>query len=102
MKKRIKAELFSMLIKIAVFALIAWTLLFGAFGIFRINDDAMTPSCKDGDIVLMHDLYPSTAAAVEKLVPKLRKKGFQLVTVEELFYYKGIDAKGGKVYFSGR
>ena len=59
-------------------------------------------SIKDGDIVLMHDLYPSTAAAVEKLVPKLRKKGFQLVTVEELFYYKGIDAKGGKVYFSGR
>ena len=57
---------------------------------------------KDGDIVLMHDLYPSTAAAVEKLVPKLRKKGFQLVTVEELFYYKGIDAKGGKVYFSAR
>lgn len=59
-------------------------------------------SIKDGDIVLMHDLYPSTAAAVEKLVPKLRKKGFQLVTVEELFYYKGIDAKGGKVYFNGR
>lgn len=59
-------------------------------------------SIKDGDIVLMHDLYPSTATAVEKLVPKLCKKGFQLVTVEELFYYKGIDAKGGKVYFSGR
>ena len=59
-------------------------------------------SIKDGDIALMHDLYPSTAAAVEKLVPKLCKKGFQLVTVEELFYYKGIDAKGGKVYFSGR
>lgn len=69
------------------------------------NRDKTLSRCKnikDGDIVLMHDLYPSTAAAVEKLVPKLRKKGFQLVTVEELFYYKGIDAKGGKVYFSGR
>ena len=44
----------------------------------------------------------SMAEAVEKLVPKLRKKGFQLVTVEELFYYKGIDAEGGKVYFSGK
>lgn len=69
------------------------------------NKDKILSRCKsikDGDIVLMHDLYPSTAAAVEKLVPKLRKKGFQLVTVEELFYYKGIDAKGGKVYFSGR
>lgn len=69
------------------------------------NKDKILSRCKsikDGDIVLMHDLYPSTAAAVEKLVPKLRKKGFQLVTVEELFYYKGIDAKGGKVYFNGR
>ena len=69
------------------------------------NKDKILSRCKsikDGDIVLIHDLYPSTAAAVEKLVPKLRKKGFQLVTVEELFYYKGIDAKGGKVYFNGR
>lgn len=69
------------------------------------NKDKILSRCKsikDGDIVLMHDLYPSTAAAVEKLVPNLCKKGFQLVTVEELFYYKGIDAKGGKVYFNGR
>ena len=69
------------------------------------NSKKILKKCKsisDGDIVLMHDLYPSTAEAVEKLVPKLRKKGFQLVTVEELFYYKGIDAEGGKVYFSGK
>ena len=57
---------------------------------------------KDGDIVLMHDLYPSTADAVQTLIPRLKKKGFQLVTVDELFYYKKIKAEGGKVYFSGR
>jgi len=56
----------------------------------------------DGDIVLMHDLYPTTADAVEKLVPRLVKEGYQLVTVDELFYYKGIKAKGGTVYFSGK
>lgn len=50
----------------------------------------------------MHDLYPSTANAVKKLVPRLRKKGYQLVTIDELFYYKGIKAKAGKVYASGR
>ena len=50
----------------------------------------------------MHDLYPSTANAVKKLVPRLRKKGYQLVTIDELFYYKGIKAKPGKVYASGR
>ena len=52
MKNRIKAECFSLLIKIAVFALAFWVLLFGAFGIFRISDYAMMPSCKDGDVVL--------------------------------------------------
>lgn len=57
---------------------------------------------KDGDIVLMHDLYPSTAAAAEKLIPSLKKKGFQMVTVDELFYYKGIQLENGKVYFSAR
>ncbi|RKI42963.1 polysaccharide deacetylase [bacterium D16-51] len=56
----------------------------------------------DGDIVLMHDLYPTTADAIEKLVPRLVKKGFQLVTVDELFYYKGIKTKPGEVYFSGK
>ena len=52
MKNQIKVEAFSMLIKIIVFVLIFWILLFGAFGICRINDYAMTPSCKDGDIVM--------------------------------------------------
>jgi len=59
-------------------------------------------SIRDGDIVLMHDLYPTTAKAVAVLVPRLRKKGFQLVTVDELFYYKGIKTEAGKVYFSGK
>lgn len=57
---------------------------------------------KDGDIVLMHDLYSNTAAAVESLVPALTKKGYQLVTIEELFYYKGIELKKGKVYYNGK
>ena len=56
-------------------------------------------SIQDGDIVLMHDLYPSTAKAVKKLVPRLVKEGYQLVTIDELFYYKGIETKGGVLYF---
>lgn len=59
-------------------------------------------SVSDGDIILMHDLYPTTAKAVEKLVPQLKKRGFQMVTIDELFYYKGIALKPGKVYFSGK
>ena len=58
-------------------------------------------SVQDGDILLFHDLYPSTASAIKKLVPRLVKQGYQLVTIDELFYYKKIDAKGGEVYYSG-
>ena len=59
-------------------------------------------SISDGDIVLMHDLYPTTADAVEKLVPRLKRQGYQLVTIDELMYYKGINAEAGKLYFSGK
>lgn len=67
--------------------------------------DTIYKRCKDvsdGDIVLMHDIYESTADAVEKLVPKLHKKGIQLVTVEELFYYKDKKLKKGKTYYNAK
>lgn len=69
------------------------------------NAEKVLAECKnvqDGDIILMHDLYSTTADAVKKLVPRLKKKGYQLVTIDEMFYYKGIKAQAGKVYASGR
>lgn len=57
---------------------------------------------RDGDIVLMHDLYTSTAEASEKIIPKLVDQGYQLVTVEELAYYKGYSLSTGKTYSSLR
>ena len=50
----------------------------------------------------MHDIYDSTAEAVEMVLPELVKRGYQLVTVEELFAYKGLSLKAGKVYYNGR
>lgn len=55
---------------------------------------------KDGDIVLMHELYESTAAASEYVVPQLVSQGFQLVTVSELAELKGKTLAGGGVYYS--
>lgn len=52
----------------------------------------------DGDIVLMHDLYESTADAVEIVVPKLIEMGYELVTVDELFEVKGVTLKAGSLY----
>lgn len=53
----------------------------------------------DGSIVLMHDIYPSTAKAVEKVVPELIEKGYQIVTVSELISAKtGEKPKAGAQY----
>lgn len=51
----------------------------------------------DGSIILMHDIYSTTADAVEKIVPALVKKGYQIVTVSEM-----IQAKTGKAPKAGQ
>ena len=55
---------------------------------------------KDGDIVLMHDVYSSTSNALDILIPLLLERGYSFVTVSELFYYKGISLEDGRVYGS--
>lgn len=52
----------------------------------------------DGSIILMHDIHGSTKDAVLKIIPALKKKGYQMVTVSELAQYKGIKLKNGQVY----
>lgn len=42
----------------------------------------------DGQVILMHSIYESSAAATEELVPWLLERGYQLVTVSELLEYK--------------
>ena len=53
---------------------------------------------KDGDIVLMHDIYSATSNALDNIIPMLANKGYSFVTVSDLFYYKGITLEKGKVY----
>lgn len=55
---------------------------------------------KDGDVILMHELYGATATATERLVPELVARGFQLVTVSELAKYKGVNLEAGHYYYS--
>ena len=50
--------------------------------------NAVVKNVRDGDIILMHEIYDSTADAVAKMVPKLIKEGYQLVTCEELILAK--------------
>ena len=50
---------------------------------------------KDGDIVLMHALYLSTAEACKAIIPELTARGYQLVTVSEMIRFRGQDVAGG-------
>lgn len=60
--------------------------------------DHVLKNVKDGDIVLMHDIYFETAEAVKIMVPELIEKGYTLVTVSELAKIKGVTLEKGKVY----
>lgn len=62
--------------------------------------DHIMKEAKDGAIILMHDLYASTATAVEHALPKLKKQGYQFVTIDELFSSKGLQLEAGHVYYS--
>lgn len=52
---------------------------------------------KDGDIILLHDLFVTTATASEKFIPKLHERGYQFVTVSQLAKIRG-SLEAGKVY----
>ena len=53
---------------------------------------------RSGDIVLLHDIHATTAAAVEDIVVGLLDQGFRLVTVEELFDLRSKEPDGTRYY----
>jgi len=57
-------------------------------------------TAEDGNIVLMHDIYSSTAEAVRMVLPELKARGYDIVTVSELAKRKNIEIKKGNVYYS--
>ncbi len=57
-------------------------------------------NARDGAVILLHDIHPTTAQAVQYIIPELIKAGYQLVTVEELAMYKGYTLAPGENYHS--
>ena len=53
---------------------------------------------KDGDIILFHDSYNSTVRAIEELLPILYSKGYQVMSVSELFELKGVVLNTKEIY----
>jgi peptidoglycan/xylan/chitin deacetylase (PgdA/CDA1 family) len=53
---------------------------------------------KDGDIILMHDIYSTTVDAAQILIPTLIEEGYDLVTIHELAEIKGVTLTTGTTY----
>ncbi len=52
----------------------------------------------NGQVVLMHETYNTTAEAMEILCPYFKENGWQVVTVSEMFKVNGKDMYAGNVY----
>ena len=53
---------------------------------------------KDGDIVLLHDIYSTSVEAALDIVDVLHQRGFLFVTVEELAHARHVKLAPGQVY----
>ena len=62
----------------------------------RITEHVVSRA-KDGDIILMHDIYPSSVEAALGAVDALKEQGFRFVTVARLLEERGIAPQTGLV-----
>lgn len=59
---------------------------------------AVVDHVKDGDIILMHDIYDSSVDAALQIVDRLQEKGYYFVTVEQLMSQRQVEPERGAVY----
>lgn len=59
---------------------------------------AVVEHVSDGDIILLHDLFPSSGQAALTIVDTLLEKGFCFVTVEQLMEARGVTPEAGARY----
>ena len=60
--------------------------------------DAVLAAVQPGDIVLLHDFYPTSVQAALEIVDRLQAEGYAFVTVEELFRIEGVTPQAGTLY----
>jgi peptidoglycan/xylan/chitin deacetylase (PgdA/CDA1 family) len=53
---------------------------------------------RDGDIILMHDMFASSVDAALEIVDELQNRGYCFVTVEQLMTMRGVEPVGGRRY----
>lgn len=62
--------------------------------------EKIVSEAKDGMIVLLHDMEgnKNTVEAIDRIIPELKKQGYQFVTVAELFKKKGVKPQRNTIY----
>lgn len=60
----------------------------------------MVNDTRDGSIVLLHDIHPTTIPGALRGIDALLAQGYELVTVSELLRRRGCDAVPGAKYYS--
>ncbi len=60
--------------------------------------EQVVSQAQDGDIILLHDIYPTSVEAALQIVDALHAKGFLFVTVEELARQRQVPLEPGEVY----
>ncbi len=60
--------------------------------------DHVVSNAKDGDIILLHDMYPSSVQAALEIVDRLGERGFCFVTVEQLMACQEIAPEAGVIF----
>ena len=55
---------------------------------------------RDGAIILMHDIYPTTAEALPILIDTLRNEGYEFATISELAEIRGTKLAAGSIYYN--
>ncbi|MCI8525946.1 MAG: polysaccharide deacetylase family protein [Oscillospiraceae bacterium] len=60
------------------------------------------PNVRDGDIILMHDMYSTSVDAALSMIDTLQAQGYVFVTVSELAQLKGVSLQPGASYSSIR
>lgn len=69
-----------------------WTVDTKDWKIHNVNRivERATKNVEDGDIILMHDIFERSKSALKEIIPILKEKGFQFVTISELEEVKKI------------
>lgn len=90
-------------------ATIWWTVRLANFGKYAAYDvrntraqgksyNKVISNLLDGGVVLMHQGYTTTVNAVKRLLPDLKERGFQVVSVSELAKAYSVRLFAGQAY----